>query len=120
MDPALTRTGLLQHVWYGRAFTCCLTTAMLYRQGTRPVRVGVSFTEYLFFPAHSARLASFHCNGRPRARAPANTPIIITIITANIHANTKNSTSTQGTQHLQTKSKGDQIKLNQVYWVRRR
>ena len=35
----------------------------------------------------AARLASFHCNGRPRARAP----IIITIITANVHANAKNS-----------------------------
>ena len=30
--------------------------------------------------AHSARLASFHCNGRPRARAP----IMVTIITTNI------------------------------------
>ena len=37
--------------------------------------------------AHSARLASFYCNGRPRARAP----IMIAIITANINANTKNS-----------------------------
>ena len=55
------------------------------------VREGVSITQILFnFPyahAHSARLASFYCNGRPRAR----TPIIITIITTNVHANTKNS-----------------------------
>ena len=53
--------------------------------------VCVSITQILFdIPyahAHSARLASFHCNDRPRARAP----IIITIITTNIHANTKNS-----------------------------
>ena len=55
------------------------------------IREGVSFTQILFnvpyAHAHSARLASFHCNGRPRARAPIIiTIIIITIITSNVHA----------------------------------
>ena len=50
-------------------------------------RVNYTNFNFPYAHAHSARLASFHCNGRPRARAP----IIITIITANIHANTKSS-----------------------------
>ena len=71
-------------VWYG-------TVRYGYGQNTRHLRKGVSITQILFnIPydhARSARLASFHCNGRPRARAP----IIVTIITTNVHANTKNS-----------------------------
>ena len=47
---------------------------MVCRQNTRHLREGVSITQILFnIPyahAHSASLASFHCNGRPRARAP--------------------------------------------------
>ena len=65
---------------------------LLYRQNTRHLREGVSITQILFNVPYAqrtmlARLATFHCNGRPRARAP----IIVTIITTKMYANTKNS-----------------------------
>ena len=83
-----TSTVVTTMVWYGMLSN---NSFALQTEHTRNLREGgVNYSKKLFnIPyahAHSARLASFHCNGRPRARAP----IIITILTTNIHANTKN------------------------------